>query len=34
MSDVKIEFTDKEITAHGGIVLLQKMMERMGFTDF
>ena len=34
MSDVSIEFTDKEITAHGGIVLLQKMMDKMSFIDF
>lgn len=34
MSEVKIQFTDKEITAHGGIVLLQKMMQKMGFLDF
>jgi len=34
MSEVKIEFTDKEITAHGGIVLLQKMLEKMSFFDF
>ena len=34
MSDIKIEFTDKEITAHGGIVLLQKMLEKMGFIEF
>lgn len=34
MSEVKIQFTDKEITAHGGIILLQKMMQKMGFLDF
>lgn len=34
MSDISIEFTDKEITAHGGIVLLQKMMDKMSFIDF
>jgi hypothetical protein len=34
MSGIKIEYTDKEITAHGGIVLLQKMMDKMSFFDF
>jgi hypothetical protein len=34
MSDIKIEYTDKEISAYGGIVLLKKMMDQMHFTDF
>lgn len=34
MSELKIEYTDKEITAYGGIVLLQKMMDKMSFIDF
>ena len=34
MSNLKIEYTDKEITAYGGIVLLQKMMDKMSFIDF
>lgn len=29
MADVKIEFTVKDITAHVGIVLLQKMLENI-----
>lgn len=31
MSELKIEFTDKEITPWGGIVLLEKMMDKMSF---
>ena len=34
MSALKIEFVDKEITAYGGIALIQKMMDKMAFTDF
>lgn len=34
MLTLKIEYTDKEITAHGRIALLQKMMEKMSFIDF
>lgn len=34
MSALKIEYTDKEITAYGGISLIQKMMDKMAFTDF
>lgn len=33
-SNLKIEFTNKEMTANGGIALLQKMMDKMAFTDF
>ena len=33
MSNLKIEFTDKEITAWGGIAILQKMMEKMSFRE-
>jgi len=33
MSDIKIEFTDKEITAWGGIALLKKMMDKMSFIE-
>ena len=33
MSNFKIEFTDKEITAWGGIAVLQKMMEKMSFVE-
>jgi len=31
MKDLKIEFTDKEITPWGGMVLMQKMITKMGF---
>lgn len=31
MSDLKIEFTDKEITPWGGIALLKKMIDKMSF---
>lgn len=31
MSNLKIEFTDKEITAWGGIAILQKMLDKMSF---
>ena len=34
MSGLTIEFTDKEITPWGGISILQKMMDKMSFTDF
>jgi hypothetical protein len=34
MTDLKLEYTDKEITAYGGIALLQKMMDKMSFIDF
>lgn len=34
MGELKIAYTDKEITAYGGIALLQKMMDKMAFTDF
>jgi hypothetical protein len=34
MSELKIEYTDKEVTAYGGIALLQKMLDKMAFTDF
>lgn len=34
MLDLKIEYTNKEITAYGGIALLQKMMDKMSFIDF
>jgi hypothetical protein len=33
MSNLKIEFIDKEITAWGGIAILQKMMEKMSFSE-
>ena len=33
MSSLKIEFTDKEITPWGGIAILQKMMEKMSFSE-
>jgi hypothetical protein len=33
MSALKIEFTDKEITPWGGIALLQKMMDKMSFSQ-
>jgi len=32
MAELKIEFTGKEITAWGGIAILQRMMEKMSFT--
>ena len=33
MSKLEIEFTYKEVTAWGGIAILQKMMEKMSFTE-
>lgn len=30
--ELDIEYTDKDITSWGGLVLLQKMLKRMGFT--
>ena len=33
MSDIKIYFTDKEITPWGGIALLKKMMDKMSFIE-
>lgn len=30
---LKIEFTDKEITPNGGVVLLKKMLDKMSFTE-
>jgi len=33
MSDLKIEFTDKEITPWGGIALLKKMIDKMSFIE-
>jgi len=33
MSDIKIEFTDKEITPWGGLALLKKMMDKMSFIE-
>ncbi|NLN25744.1 MAG: IS1380 family transposase [Bacteroidetes bacterium] len=33
MSNLKIEFTDKEITPWGGIAILQKMMDKMSFSE-
>ena len=33
MANLKIEFTDKEITAWGGIAVLQRMMEKMSFAE-
>jgi len=32
--DFKIEFTRKEITSYGGLVLLNKMIEKSGFKQF
>jgi hypothetical protein len=29
MKELKIEFTDKEITPWGGMVLINKMLEKM-----
>lgn len=34
MSELEIEYTDKEITAYGGIAILQKMLDKMSFTEF
>ena len=34
MTDFKIEFTDKEITPWAGMVLMKKMMSKMGFEQF
>lgn len=34
MSEAKIASTDKEITVHDGIVLLQKKLQKMNFMDF
>lgn len=33
MADLKIEFTDKEITPWGGIALLKKMIDKMSFVE-
>jgi hypothetical protein len=33
MLNLKIEFTDKEITALGGVTILQKTMEQMSFAE-
>ena len=33
MAELKIEFTDKEITPWGGIALLKKMMDKMSFIE-
>ena len=33
MSDINIDFTDKEITAWGGIALLKKMMDKTAFIE-
>lgn len=33
MSRLKIAYTDKEITAYGGIVLLKKMLDKMSFNE-
>lgn len=33
MADLKIEFTDKEITPWGGIALLKKMIDKMSFIE-
>ena len=32
--EYKIEFTDKEITPYGGLVLLKKMIDRIGMKEF
>lgn len=32
--ELKIEFTNKEITAFGGLVLLKKMLDKTGITNF
>jgi len=34
MKDLKIEFTDKELTPWGGMVLLKNMLEQSGFKKF
>lgn len=34
MDNIRIEFTDKEITAYGGISILQKMLQKMSFIEF
>ena len=34
MSKIEIEYTDKEISAYGGIAILQKMLNKMSFNDF
>lgn len=33
MGELRIEYTDKEITAYGGIALLKKMLDKMSFND-
>lgn len=33
MTDLKIEFTDKEITPWGGVAILQKMMDKISFSE-
>lgn len=34
MKDLRIDFTDKEITPWGGMALMQKMLTKMRFEDF
>ena len=34
MKELRIEFTDKEITPWGGMVLMQKMLVKMRFEEF
>ena len=31
--EIKIEFTDKEITAWGGMVLMKKLIDRTGVNE-
>lgn len=33
MGEIRIEFTDKEITPWGGMVLMKKMLDRIGFSE-
>ncbi len=33
MKDLKIEFTDKEITPWGGMSLMRKMLDKMNFEE-
>lgn len=34
MDNLRIEYTDKEITAYGGIAILEKMLHKMSFIEF
>ena len=33
LGEIKIEFTDKEITPHAGIILMLEMLRKIDFDD-